>query len=255
MNNKLLGIFQEVEEYHWWFAGRKYLLKRLIKKHPESGGMKILDVGCGTGGVMRFLSAYGRVWGVDKSPRAVEYCLKNDMKNVRLADATKLPFRRDWFDLVALLDVMEHIANPGKALVEAGRVLKPNGRIIITVPATPAIWSRHDSLQGHHKRYDREELMRLATDCGLEVGEMRYFNFLMFFPIAVVRILSRLRLFEKLGDYDSKINFDIAKIGLINKILTGLFKLEIRIGEVIKYPWGVSLAAVLTKVGKNGKLD
>ena len=182
--------------------------------------------------------------GIDNLPEAVTICRKAGHTKVLPADATKLPFRNKVFDAVAFLDVLEHIEKDSKAIKEARRVLKPGGVVVITVPAIPWIWSKHDSLQGHVRRYRSRHLRQLLQEEGLQVETLKHFNVFLFGPIAAVRILSRLPAFSRLGEYDSRINFDIAKTGPINSILTGVFGLEIWLSRWINFPVGVSLLAV-----------
>ena len=245
MNKRLIDIFEEVEGFHWWFAGRRKILAGVLKKEKNNEGtLKILDVGCGTGNTIKFLQKYGEVWGIDNLPEAVTICRKAGHTKVLPADATKLPFRNKVFDAVAFLDVLEHVEKDSKAIKEARRVLKPGGVVVITVPAIPWIWSKHDSLQGHVRRYRSRHLRQLLQEEGLQVETLKHFNVFLFGPIAAVRILSRLPAFSRLGEYDSRINFDIAKTGPINSILTGVFGLEIWLSRWINFPGGVSLLAV-----------
>ncbi len=248
MNDKLLAIFNGVESYHWWFLGRRFLLEKIIKKY--GGGkkdVKILDVGCGSGGNIEFLSQFGKVYGVDKSSLAINYCKKRGFKNVSQADATKLPFKEKQFDIVLLLDVLEHIKDDKRALQEARRVLKDNGLIILTAPALPFIWSKHDQMQGHFRRYKKTDFHELADKLDLEIQRLSYFNTFLLVPIGIIRKLSVLKPFGRLGEYDSKINFDIAKFTLLNKLLLGIFKTEINLSEILEYPAGVSLVGVFVK--------
>ncbi|OGC96911.1 hypothetical protein A2634_02830 [Candidatus Amesbacteria bacterium RIFCSPHIGHO2_01_FULL_48_32] len=245
---RLLQIFNEIELFHWWWEGRRFLIRQIFGRYFTDGGLKILDVGCGTGGEISFLEKFGKVWGVDKSKMAVNYCRKKGLNNVKLGEATKLPYPGRKFDSVGLFDVLEHIKNDRLALLEAKRVTRRGGLVIITVPATPFIWSKHDVLQGHYRRYTGTSLAGVAKAAGMKVEEVRYFNILLMPPIAVIRILSRWKMLAGLGEYDSKINFDISKVGWINWLLKVIFKLEIGMGRVLDYPVGVSLVGVFRVV-------
>lgn len=244
MNEELLDIFSAVEGYHWWFEGRRRLLRRVMGSWIGKG-YTILDIGCGTGKELEFLGKYGKVWGIDKSAKAVAYCQAHKLKRVVKADATKLPFGSESFDRVVLLDVLEHIKNAPMALKEAKRVLKRGGEMVITVPSCPALWSAHDELQNHYLRYDKKTLLQVGRKAGLATVRQEYFNFALFFPIAVIRLLSKLPAFKKLGAYDSKINFEIAKIPWVNAVLLGIFTTEIQLSKWVQYPVGVSLLSVM----------
>ena len=250
MNKDLIKIFAEVEEFHWWFVGRRLLLERYLKSYlrKEKSEIKILDIGCGSGGNLKFLTKFGRVYGIDNLDVAVDYCRQRGFKNVRLADARSLPFPNQTFDIVSFLDVIEHIKDDQLAIREAKRVLKTGGLIVITVPALPIIWSNYDKLQDHHRRYLPSELTTLAKNSKLQILTIQYFNFFLLMPIALVRILSKLKFFKKLGEHDSNLNFRLARIRPVNKMLLGIFGLEVFLNKWIKYPSGVSLLAVFKKI-------
>lgn len=248
MNDRLLDIFNDVEEKHWWFVGRRCLLKLIVEKYfNQKKNLRILDVGCGSGGNFEFLSNYGEVHGVDNSLLAIKYAKNKAYKSLSKAEAERLPFPKQKFDLVLLLDVVEHIKDDKKALSEAKRVLKSDGAIIITAPAMPFIWSKHDQMQGHYRRYTKKMFRSLSQDTALKLVYIKYFNFFLALPISIIRILSRLNLFNKLGEYDSRINFSVVNLNIVNNFLASLFKKEISFLEKLNYPLGISLVAVLKK--------
>lgn len=248
MNSRLVDIFGEVEDYHWWFEGRRKLLGQILD--AELGGEKqvrILDVGCGTGGSFRFLGKYGAVEGIDKSPLAISWCKRKGMKQARVADAAETKAAANRYGVVTMLDVIEHMPKPEKALREAKRILVSGGVVVITVPACQAIWAKHDEMQGHQKRYSVEDLKVLARKSGLQWVEGGYFNVVLMPIVAAVRWLSGWSAFAHLGEYDSRINFEIAKVGVANRILKLVFETEISLGRYIRYPIGVSAWGVLRK--------
>lgn len=248
MNHHLTDLLSEVEDFHWWFEGRRALLTKVFKKYlKRNKDIKILDVGCGTGGNMKFLSTFGRVYGVDNLKVAVDFSKKRGFKDSKVADAYNLPFKDESFELVTFLDVLEHIKDDKKALEEAKRVLKPGGLIVITVPALPLIYSEFDKMQGHQKRYLYQDLAILAKRLDLTKLYMNYFNFFFSIPIASIRIASRFKIFNRLGRYDSRINYDISKVGIFNDLLLGIFKIEIALSNLLKYPFGISLIGVFRK--------
>ncbi|MBI3103874.1 methyltransferase domain-containing protein [Candidatus Daviesbacteria bacterium] len=249
MNAYLIDKFTEIEDFHWWFEGRRQILSKIFKKFLQKKleDVVILDIGCGTGSNIKFLSNFGNVHGIDNMKLAIDYCKKKGAKKVKLANACKLPYRNRMFDVVVFLDVLEHIENDELAIKEAKRVLKKNGLIIITVPALPIIWSQHDSMQNHHRRYRRDEIESLAENANLKILNMVFFNFLLSFPIVIIRFLSKISLFKGLGEHDSQLNFNLAKIRIINKILLTIFKTEIAFSKFINYPFGISLLAVIKK--------
>ncbi|KKS94738.1 MAG: Methyltransferase type 11 [Candidatus Collierbacteria bacterium GW2011_GWB1_44_6] len=247
MNEKLLRHFHEIEKIHWWWEGRRQILRQSLEKKP---GLKILDIGCGTGETLTFLEGCldkPKLYGIDNMPVAIDFARKRGHKNIRLVDAKKLPFNANSFDYVLLLDVIEHIEDDSGILLEAKRVLKKGGKIIITTPALQFIWSEHDSEQGHFRRYTRSRMRWLAIKTRLAIDRISYFNFFLSPAIILLRLLGRLKPFKKVNSYDSKLNYDIAKKSLINDLLKIIFVTEIKLMKYISYPIGISIFTVLKK--------
>lgn len=247
MNNYLLDKFNKIEYSHWWWEGRRFLIKWLLGKKKYR---KILDVGCGTGETLSYLETiYPRVevYGVDSSIKAIVFSKSRGHKNVIKANALHLPFKNDFFDAVLLLDVLEHIKDDQTVVNEVKRVLKKSGRMIITSPGLNFIWSNHDINQGHYRRYTQREIRKLAFNAELNTSFVGYFNFFLGFPIMIIRLLSKIRMFKAFADYNNSVNYDIANIGLLNSILKFIFIKEIQMLKFIRYPFGISISAVFIK--------
>lgn len=246
MNNDLLDKFNQVEKFHWWWAGRQALLKDLlVQEQPQ----KILDIGCGTGETLSFLKKVfpkAKLYGVDVSRRAVRYT-KDHGHQSKYATALRLPFPSASFSAVLLLDVIEHIKNDIAVIKEVKRVLKPGGVIIITVPALQLIWSAHDVGQGHFRRYTRSRLKLLAGKNKMKIKFISYFNFFLSPLIIPIRLFSRLSPFQRLGEYDSRLNYRLAYNKSINSLLKLLFITEIKLLKLVRYPWGISAAVKMEK--------
>lgn len=246
MDDFLLEKFNEIEKIHWWWEGRRELIKGLL------GGLeykRILDVGCGSGETLSFLKTLfpkAELYGIDTSQKATQFSKKRGHKNIFKANALNLPFKNGFFDLVLILDVIEHIEDDAGVVKEAARVLRKKGKIIITSPALPFIWSGHDTNQGHERRYTRRRFRMLAKKAGLKVDFISYFNFLFSLPIISMRLLSRLKPLRSLSNYDNSVNFDVAHVSLINELLKFLFTSEVRMVKYFKYPLGISVVAKLS---------
>jgi ubiquinone/menaquinone biosynthesis C-methylase UbiE len=250
MRDDLLAKFEEIEDRHWWWEGRRRLVADFLKNIYNNKPAAILDVGCGTGETISFVKKSRRkwrVWGIDNNPTAIKYARSRGHKTIRLANAKKLPFGNNKFDAILVLDVLEHIKDPGKALLEMKRVLKPRGKILITSPAMKYIWSRHDVGQGHVTRFNREELRELAEKAGLKTEAIRYFNFFFSGPIILIRVLSRVRGFGFVANYDNGVNYGVVNWVWLNNLLKRIFTAEINSIKKISYPWGISVMAVLIK--------
>ncbi len=246
MNDDLLKKFNEVEKFHWWWAGRQTLIKELlIGDNPK----KILDIGCGTGETLTFVKSIfpkAAVTGVDLSAEAVAYT-KRRGHPAKKADALHLPFAEGSFDAILLLDVIEHIEDDSAVLAEAKRVLKSNGVIVITAPALQFIWSAHDENQGHYRRYTRRRLTSLAKKNNLRIVFLSYFNFLLSPIIIPIRMASRIKILKRFGEYDSRLNYKLAYNNFINQILKTIFITEIKLLRFFNYPIGISVAIKLQK--------
>lgn len=172
-----------LEERHWWYAGRRALVRRLVAPLPPG---RAVDVGCGTGGNTAVLRDLGwTVTGVDPSPVAAPLAARRGFPVVR-ADARRLPLRDGVVDLVLSTDVWEHVDDDAAVAAETARVLRPGGRALVAVPCSMKLWSGHDVALGHVRRYERDQLERLLEGAGLAVVDVRSWNVLLR-PVARLR--------------------------------------------------------------------
>lgn len=234
-----------LEKTHWWFTARRSIVLRLldreIKLEPAlRRPLRLLDVGCGTGGMLSHLSRYGSVVGVDPAPQAVAYAsamAQFDVRNGGLP--TDLPFEAgELFDIITLLDVLEHVDADVEALNQLRARLTPGGRLLITVPAFQFLWSGHDVINEHKRRYTRAELKDKLEASGFHVRVLSYCNSTLFLPIAAIRLLRR----------NLRVDQEKAYLGTVpepmNSLLHALFASERYLIPSIRLPFGVSLVAV-----------
>lgn len=243
MDASLYHKFYEVEDRHWWFAGRRAIVagelaRRLPRSAPER---RILDVGCGTGGMLPILAPHGRVSGIDMEPLALDYCRRRGFADVALQQGF-VPAQP--LDVITLFDVLEHVPDEAGFLRLLSGWLKPGGLIVITVPAFPWLWSRHDDLNHHQRRYRRGQLVGALTGNGFRVERASYFNFLLFPVVVATRLLERA---PKPGTTAEEEVLKHLTIGRLNGALTRLFGAERHLLGVGDLPWGVSLLAVARK--------
>lgn len=161
-----------LEERHWWFRGRRRLLRALLERSGAAPGGRLLDAGCGTGGN---LVAFGPGRGVDPAAEAVEACRARGLDVVR-GSLEDLPFADGSFDLVLAADVLEHVADDARALRELRRVAAPGALLVVTVPAHPRLWSAHDVALHHRRRYRRAELLARVRAAGWEPVVVTWWN-------------------------------------------------------------------------------
>lgn len=191
MDDSLFATFAEVEQRHWWFQARREIVLAVAGNLlPE--GARLLDVGCGTGFVLERLRERYEAFGVDVSPLAVELCRARGLDRVAVGSTEDLSaVEACRFSGIFLLDVLEHLDDDLGALVRLREVLAPGGVVIITVPAFMFLWSPHDEVNEHRRRYRLAELRRLLARAGFEVERATYFNASLFPLAAVVRVAGR----------------------------------------------------------------
>jgi len=180
------------EDRHWWYKGRRAVLERVIADLPLPPHARILDAGCGSGRNMVELAPRGTVTGVELSDTSA--CLARAREAGRVIEGSimDMPFDRDSFDLAVSLDVIEHLQDDLGALPELRRVVAPGGWLLVTVPAYQWLWSGHDVINHHRRRYTRCSLLAVAERAGWECMRTTYFNSFLL-PVAILlRVLDRL---------------------------------------------------------------
>jgi SAM-dependent methyltransferase len=229
------------DEEHWWYRGRRRVLRAELDRLPLESGARLLDAGCGSGRTMDELARYGRVSGIDLSAEAVAAARRRGHGDVRVAHVESLPFADGIFDVVTCLDVVEHTPDDRATLAELLRVTRPGGLLVVTVPAYQALWSRHDEVNRHFRRYDSASLRAAARSAGWEVVTDTHFNSLLLVPAAAVRLAQRHRRAHAPSDLD-------ATPSALNGILELPLRLESRlIAAGTRLPAGLSLLSVLRR--------
>jgi SAM-dependent methyltransferase len=240
------------EDDHWWFAGRTWSLLNMIDRIVEPDARKdILDIGCGAGNMFHHLARYGRVVGVDNNPKPLAVARERGY-DVREGEAEDLPFDGESFELVALLDTVEHCDDDMAVLRECYRVCAPNGRLVITVPAFMWLWSHNDELNAHKRRYAASELEDKLKRIGFRVERMTYNNFFLF-PMAAAMILLRREAEQEpeLGsphfdDESYQVEMEPAP-PLLNTILKSVTWTESQILRWVNLPVGTSIICIAEK--------
>jgi len=238
----ILENIHKIEKRNWWFMSRRQLVFQLFKKlNFYNNPPNILDIGCGSGANMEMLKPFGKITGIDIFPESVNYVKSLGFK-VLEADAQELPLPNNSFDLVLVMDLLEHVENDEKVISEIHRVLKPSGFCIVTVPAFNLMWSPSDKTLKHYRRYSKNKLKKLVKN--FIIKKIIYWNFFLFFPILLIR-----KFFDKYLVRKTIILGDIPNFpNIINKLLSLVLKLENKlIKQGINLPFGVSIVCLLKK--------
>jgi SAM-dependent methyltransferase len=231
----------ELDSRHWWFTARHRILDGIIERIVKPpADARILELGAGTGHNLAMLSRFGRVEASELDPGARKLAserLGRPVVEAALPDLSMFPAAT--YDLIALLDVLEHVPDDRSSLVAIKDRLKPGGALLLTVPINPWMWSAHDVAHHHHRRYRKREIESLAKDAGYEIELISPFNSLLFPPIAAVRLIGKLT-----GKDDSD---DAMPSAPVNKALDLVFGLERGLIGRVPMPFGVSLVAVVRR--------
>jgi len=176
-----------VEARHFWFRARRGVIVRLFERHVRRSD-RVLEVGAGTGSVAATLAARGfNVAVTDVHHQALEFAGRKGLAERYEFDLMMMPFNEQ-FDVVGLFDVLEHIDDDRAALLAIRRVLKPDGRLILTVPAHAWLWNQSDVLARHKRRYGLKEVRQRVASAGFELLESRCF-FMSLVPLLLLRAL------------------------------------------------------------------
>ncbi len=248
------------EDKHWWFASRTRAILGYLDRYMAPGpNQRVLDIGCGAGNMAHHLAHYGQVTGVDSNSRPLEVARQRGLQ-VQEGSADDLPFDDGTFDLVTLLDVVEHVPNEHGVFSECYRVLrrpdplagKPGGKLMVTVPALMWLWSNNDVINAHQRRYTRGELNQKLAHHGFRVLQSSYNNFFVF-PLAAGMILARRGRAEPelasphFDDDAYQVEMEPAP-GPLNTVLGGVGQVEARLIRDVSLPIGTSILCIAEKM-------
>jgi SAM-dependent methyltransferase len=247
MNPDEYTIMVQEEERHWWYLGMADIsLSLLSAAYPVGGNLHILDAGCGTGGALRFLQAFGRMVGVDAMPLALAYAQQRARRaehqaSLAQASVTALPFADASFDLVTSFDVLYHlgVADDQAALAEFHRVLQPGGRLLLRLPAHEWLRGGHDVAVHTRQRYTADEVAAKLASCSFVAEKLSYANAWLL-PFVAIRRWRERR--NGAGDSDLK-----GGPPRFNRALRAILRSEAPFIRAFGLPFGSSVVALARK--------
>jgi SAM-dependent methyltransferase len=242
MDPAYAAVHAEEDRTHWWFLGRRAVILAEMARRLPAGGSRLAELGCGSGGMLEAIGRFGAAVGVETDPALRAHALARglDVRAGSLPEA--VPLEAGAWDAVCLFDVLEHVDDEAGAVAACRRLLAPRGRLFVTVPAYRWLWSRHDELLGHRRRYTARRLRGAVEAAGLAVERLTYFNTLLAPAVMAVR-LARAALRRPGHDLDRP-------APLVNRVLAACFAAEARLLRWVSPPFGISLLLVARRADR-----
>lgn len=235
-----------IEDTHWWYVSKQRIVAGLIERYARRRDseirLSIADLGCGCGAMLNRLKAAHDVVGVDPSPLAIQFCAKRGIAVMQGSFPNEIPLQSDSFDVVLLLDVIEHLQDDYAGLRTAARLLKPGGVVMITVPAYQWLWSDWDEIHHHFRRYSRKSLRGVLDAANLKIELLSYANTTLFPLAAAARMVQRGR-----GKKHESAGMDIPS-PMVNGLFRTIYSSERHLLGRVPLPFGLSVVAVARRM-------
>ena len=231
MNNKTFSRQIKNQERHWWFQARKQIIDQIISNIKLKKKNNILDFGSGSGVNLNMLEKYGLV-DIHEKNKFARIAIKNKNKKIKNLYST-LKIRKNFYDLILIADVIEHVRQPKNLLRNLKKFLKKDGRILITVPAYQFLFSKKDEALGHYRRYNKKILKNELTEFNIE--KISHFNTLLCIPIIIMTLLNKFLKRDYIKQVETTPNF------FINKLCFIIFAAEKYFIKYLNLPFGISI--------------
>lgn len=239
----------QFEREHWWFKVRNRIIyEQILNKVNPQKEISILNIGVATGATSQILSWFGNVVSTEYDHSCCVYTLQQTKIDIIQASVKELPFKNTFFDLVCAFDVIEHVDDDAAAVKEMLRVCKHRGHVVLTVPAYMALWSPHDIVNQHYRRYSIQTLNSLLQfSREIKIIYYSYFNFFLFLPVYCFRFFSRL-FTNLITRKDSGSDFSFFQNSpLLNLFCYSIFSIERKLLKYIRLPIGVSIILIASR--------
>jgi ubiquinone/menaquinone biosynthesis C-methylase UbiE len=230
-----------VEETHWWYKALHQLIFQTLETElPDWREKEIVDVGCGTGAILKQLGNPDKNVGIDIAPEAISFCRQRGLNNVQEGDILALPFPDASFDAVICSSVLYHewVSDVEGAMREMHRVLRPGGVLLINVPAFPFLYSAHDKAVMTARRFRKREIREVLQKQNFKIRRLTYWTTLLF-PLAIAA--------RTLGGSKMGRDFETEGASFTQRAFTRIMALELHVLRKISLPFGVALLAVARK--------
>lgn len=242
MQAEMYDFFNQIEEKHWWFQARCAIIQTLLTHFIGNNQVRaVLDIGCGTGMMLKVLQPFGKVCGLDPDEHALSYArhkMRGEIEIFRGGLPDDLPSLKQ-FGLVTAFDVIEHLEDDVLGMRAVGKILEPGGFFVCTVPAYQFLWSGHDLINEHKRRYTRKELGQKLREAGFTILKCTYYNTLLF-PLALMyKAYSQIRWQD-----NPKAHAETVPHWSINAPLRWIFSAERLPLRFLNFPFGLSLIAI-----------
>jgi len=239
-----LDNLYKVEEKHFWFISRKEFISQQMKDMIDTKS-KMIEIGAGTGNVSRYLKrkGYVNIAVGEMHSNGLKYAKSYGIDKCYQFDLLRAPFENE-FDVIALFDVLEHIENDDLALENISKMLREEGKVVLTVPSHMWLWNQDDTIAGHKVRYTKQQLIKKLEENGFEILRARYF-FMSIVPLFLVR-----RFINKDIGYvreEDEYKKDISMNPLLNWVLLYVSKIENKLNDFLPNVFGGSLFVIARK--------
>lgn len=233
----------KLESSYWWFVARNNIVKSLIMNRTDlAKGSLILDVGCGTGGFAQLISDVYKPVCIDTSPIAIEYCKKRNIENAYVTTLKEFDTKQLNISAVTMLDVIEHIEDDFGVVSQVYDALPSGGWFIASVPAFQRLWSKHDEIHHHFRRYNRMQFDSMLKKAGFNIKYSTYFNTFLFLPAILKRAI------DKITGAENKKNEPVEEVSpAMNNLFTKIFMSEKNILRKGAFPFGLSIITIARK--------
>ena len=230
MDNKTFSRQIKNQEKHWWFQARKKIIDQIISNIKLKKKNNILDFGVGSGVNLDMLGKYGSVH-IHEQNKYARVAIKKNKKIKKLYSTLKI--KRNFYDLILVADVIEHVKQPKKLLKELKKFLKKDGHILITVPAYQFLFSKKDRALGHYRRYDKKLLKDELSE--FKIKKVSYFNTFLCVPIVIVTLLNKFLKRNYIKEVETTPNY------ILNKLCYIIFAAEKYFLKYFNLPFGISI--------------